>query len=402
MSAEKFVTFFEGAQARLAELGPEWLNTRREEAVHRFGELGLPTTKAELWKHTNLKPLGDFDFTPSFDGATHGLTRDGLKRETFGDEDHHLIVFVNGLFSPELSHVLELPAGVVVSNLVTAMNDRPDFVRDHLGAALDYYRDAPFARLNDAFFTDGAFVYLPKNARVEKPIQILFLTRPNGTAPLVSPRNLIVAENGAFARLVESYEGPDERAYLTNGVTEFFVAENANVDHYKLQREGHAAFHIATMGTRQEGSSRFKTNSLSFGGRLTRNDFNVDMTGEGGVSRLDGLFMTEGDQHVDHHTRIGHLAAHCESYEDYKGVLGDQSRGVFNGKIYVKKDAQKTDAKQSNKNLLLSRKALVNTKPELEIYADDVRCTHGATVGQLDDAAIFFTSAPAASASARR
>jgi Fe-S cluster assembly protein SufD len=302
---------------------------------------------------------------------------------------------------------------VKAGSLAAAWGTDPASIELHLARHASYH-DHAFVALNSAFMKDGAFVYVPKGKVVERPIHLLFVsTRPAstglsagpstglrtgfdsaqdrpGTAVVSHPRNLIVADDGSQAMIVESYVGVGTNVYLTNVVTEIVGGKNAVIDYYKLQRENEEAFHIATVQAHLDRSSNFSSHSIDLGGALVRNDLNATLDGEGIECTLDGLYMVTGRQHVDNHTRIDHVKPHCSSRELYKGLLDGKSRGVFNGKIYVHKAAQKTDAKQTNKNLLLSEGATINTKPQLEIYADDVKCTHGSTIGQLDQDAVFY------------
>jgi Fe-S cluster assembly protein SufD len=336
---------------------------------------------------------------------------------------------VNGRYSPALSSFGSLPDGVKAGSLATALNADPAAVEPHLARHAGYH-DHPFVALNTAFIQDGAFVSIPKGRVVERPIHLLFVSttsfggahdRPasilrqdsgqaqlsagfdpstrlraglaqdrRGKAIVSHPRNLILAGDDSQAMIIESYVGLNNALYFTNVVTEIVAGDNAVVAHYKLQRESEEAFHISTVQVSLSHNSNFSSHSIDLGGALVRNDVNAVLDGQGIECVLDGLYMVAGRQHVDNHTRIDHVKPHCSSRELYKGVLGGRSRGVFNGKIYVHKDAQKTDAKQTNKNLLLSEDAVINTKPQLEIYADDVKCTHGTTIGQLDQEAIFY------------
>ncbi|MEK7341221.1 MAG: Fe-S cluster assembly protein SufD, partial [Candidatus Binatota bacterium] len=251
-------------------------------------------------------------------------------------------------------------------------------------------REHAFVALNTALMRDGAFVYVPAGEMVKEPIQLLFISVAGKEATVSHPRNLIVIGRGGQATVVESYCGVEEEIYFTNAVTEIVVGENGVGEHYKVQREGGKAFHIATLQARLERNSNFSSHSISLGGALVRNEVNAVLDGEGGECTLNGLYMVSGGQHVDNHTRIDHVKAHCNSRELYKGVLDGKSRGVFSGKIYVHEGAEKTDAKQTNNNLLLSQEALIDTKPQLEIYNNDVKCAHGSTIGQLDQDAIFY------------
>ncbi|MCI0420515.1 MAG: Fe-S cluster assembly protein SufD, partial [Acidobacteria bacterium] len=275
-------------------------------------------------------------------------------------------------------------------SLAEVLEKQAELVQPHLARYAGVSKE-PFAALNTAFTADGAFIYLPKDSVVEEPIHLLFLSTGERNRPLVShPRILVLAEANSQARILESYASLGEGVYFTNAVTEVVAGENAFIDHYKLQRESLEAFHISTVQVQLGRSANVSTQSISLGGALTRNHVNTVLDGEGGEATLNGFYLVNGRQHVDNHTCIDHAKPHCNSHELYKGILDGKARGVFNGRIIVRPDAQKTDSKQTNKNLILSEEALVNTNPQLEIYADDVKCTHGATIGQLDADSIFY------------
>ena len=376
--------------------GPSWVHQIRKAAISGFAELGFPTTQHEEWKYTSVAPIVKAPFRPA-DDEPDGLTKESLSLHTLGQAACAQLVFVNGRYSPALSSIGSLPEGVKAGSLATALSADPAAVEPHLARHASY-QGHPFVALNTAFIQDGAFVSIPKGRVVEKPIHMLFVSTPSfgsahdrrGKAIVSHPRNLILAGDDSQAMIVESYIGLNNALYFTNVVTEIVAGENAVVAHYKLQRESEEAFHISTVQASLNHSSNFSSHSIDLGGALVRNDVNAVLDGKGIECTLDGLYMVAGRQHVDNHTRIDHVKPHCSSRELYKGVLGGRSKGVFNGKIYVHKDAQKTDAKQTNKNLLLSEDAVINTKPQLEIYADDVKCTHGTTIGQLDQEAIFY------------
>jgi Fe-S cluster assembly protein SufD len=361
-----------------------WVHPLRQEAMQRFSERGFPDTEDEEWRFTSVAPILGTSFAPAprVDDAAAALDR-------FRVGGASRLVFINGHYSKKHSSLESLPGGAIVGNLGEALEAHRGLVEPHL-ARYSRYQENPFAALNTAFLSEGAFVYVPKGSAVAAPIELLFLSRP-GESPGVSHlRNLIIIETGSQARIVESYGGADVSTYFTNAVTEVVVGESANLDHYKLQRESQTAFHMATLQFHLDRNAALSTISISLGGGLVRNDINAVLDGEGCDLALNGLYAVEGEQHVDHHTLIDHAKPHGTSRELYKGILSDRSRGVFNGRIIVRKDAQKTDAKQTNRNLLLSDEALVNTNPQLEINADDVKCGHGATIGQLDADVLFY------------
>lgn len=388
-SIERFrAEFLELRSARQNE-EPGWLTLVRTQALERFLDKGFPTLHDEEWRFTNVAPIASGSF--ALPSAASGSASDAASlKERFridGQESHDL-VFVNGHWSRALSSVGELPPGVILTSLTTALAERPDEVQRILSEGAG--DDTPFFDLNEAFLSDGAYVYVPKGVVIERPIHLVFLSRVPETPMVVHPRNVIVAEAGSHVRLLETYAGVDDEVYWTNAVTQVSAADNAVIDHYKLQRESGSAFHVASLEYVQGRSASVSNHSLSLGARLSRHDIRSQLSGEGADVTLNGLYVVKGSQHVDHHTLIDHQVPHCTSRELYKGVLDDRSSGVFNGRVIVRKDAQKTDSRQSNKNLLLSKEALVNTNPQLEINADDVKCAHGATIGQLDAEALFY------------
>jgi len=387
---DRYLADFERFEKNGAAKEPSWVHQIRKAAISRFAELGFPTTQHEEWKYTSVSPIVKVPFRPA-GYEPDGLTKESLSLHTLGQAASAQLVFVNGRYSPALSSLGSLPDGVKAGSLATALSGDPAAVEPHLARHAGY-QGHPFVALNTAFIQDGAFVSIPKGKVVERPIHLLFVSTHDrrGTATVSHPRNLILAGDDSQTMIVESYIGLNNALYFTNVVTEIVAGESAVVAHYKLQRESEEAFHISTVQASLNHSSNFSSHSVDLGGALVRNDVNAVLDGKGIECTLDGLYMVAGRQHVDNHTRIDHVKPHCSSRELYKGVLGGRSKGVFNGKIYVHKDAQKTDAKQTNKNLLLSEDAVINTKPQLEIYADDVKCTHGTTIGQLDQEAIFY------------
>ena len=381
-------THFAQFEKELVNNGQSWSHRLRKAAISRFLELGFPTTREEEWKYTNLTPLAKIPFTPA-GYALGGLTSESLARATFSELAGNQLVFVNGHYSPELSSRRPLPEGVRVGSLAASLSADRGWVEPHL-ARYASAQDHAFVALNTAFMQDGAFIYIPKGTIVGEPIHLLFVSAARGEATVSYPRNLIVVDQGSQATILESYIGLEDDVYLTNAVSEVVLVENAVLDHYKLQQESEEAFHIAILQVHQGRSSTFTSHSLALGSALSRNEVNTVLDGEGGECTLNGLYMVTGRQHVDNHTRIDHVKPYCTSRELYKGVLDGKGRGVFNGKIYVHKAAHKTDAKQTNKNLLLSQDALIDTKPQLEIHNNDVKCGHGSTICRLDDDAIFY------------
>ena len=367
------------AQIRFAG-EPEWLASLRREAFARFTALGFPTTKDEEWKYTGVGPITRVPFRPA--NERRRLQQAPLPETLPGGEG---FVLVNGRYSAELSRAGLRP---VVRSLREALLEEPELLEPHLARHASFEKSA-FTALNTAFLEDGAFVRIPRGTILEEPIHLIFFSE-DGAGPAVShPRNLILAEPNSQARIIETYVG-EGASYFTNSVTEVICGDGAVLEHYKLQRESLAAFHVQTVGAAQERGSNFVSHNVCLGAALARTDINVLFKAEGSECTLNGLFLAGGSQHVDNHTLIDHAKPHCTSRELYKGILDGRARGVFHGKIIVRPDAQKTDALQTNKNLLLSREALVNSTPALEILADDVKCRHGSTIGQLDANSLFY------------
>ena len=364
-----------------------WTHSVRQEAITRFSEIGFPSAGHEDWKYTNVAPIARIPFELA-QQRLNGITSEALTQLGVGDLVDNRLVFINGHYSPNLSS-LQTPKNVQVGNLFATMGNHPASVEPYL-AQYASFRDQAFVALNTAWMNDGSFIYVPKGSILREPIHLVYFSTAQGEATVSYPRNLIVIGDESEASVVETYLGVKDEVYFTNAVTEIVLGKNAVGNHYKFQCESGSAFHVATLQVHQDRSSNFSSHSISLGGAITRNDFNSVLDGEGSECSLNGLYMADGKQHVDNHTRVDHVKPHCNSRELYKGILGGSGKGVFNGKIYVYRAAQGTDAKQTNKNLLLSEKATINTKPQLEIYNDNVKCTHGSTVGQLDQDAIFY------------
>jgi len=384
--AEKKQTWLAALEQR-PQGGPRWLQDLRERGASKFTALGFPTVRDEEWRFTNVSPVAAAEFTIA-DRATAVRAGD-LDAFLYGDAPHRLVV-LNGHVVPGLSRVAGLPAGVRVGSLSTAVTEHADVVSRYMGQLAEFVTRG-FTALNTALSQDGAYVYIPEGVVVEQPLQLLFVS--SGTGTMSHPRVLIVAGDRSQSRIVETYVGTQGDAYFANAVTEVVVGENAVLDHYKVQQESLGAFHIASMHVHAARSSNFSSHSFALGGRIVRNDVFAVLDGEGAECTLNGLYLADGERLVDNHTTIDHAKAHCPSHEIYKGILGGRARAVFNGKIIVRQDAQKTDAKQTNRALLLSDSASINTKPQLEIFADDVKCTHGAAIGQLDEDALFYLRA---------
>ncbi len=385
VAVERLVEAYRAFAANGASGAPAWLKELRDRRIARFGELGFPTTKQEAWRFTSVAPLTE----TAFDLAHPALrlpTPDAIKPFLLSDGPR--LVFINGFLARSLS--TPLLGDVRLDGLAQTLVDAPDLVRQHLSKYAPFV-DRPFAALNTAFVRDGAFVHVPAKMTIDEPIQLLFLATPADRARLVThPRNLIVLEREARATVVETYAALGGGVYWTNAVTEVVVGDGARVDCYRVQRESDRAYHVAVTDVHQGRDTTVNVHAVSFGAALARHDLRGTLAGPGGYLILNGLYLLAGEQHADHHTAIDHAAPHCESHEYFNGVLDGRSRGVFNGRIIVRPGAQKTDSKQTNNNLLLSADAHADSQPQLEIYADDVKCTHGSTVGPLDPKALFY------------
>ena len=385
--AAPYAEAFRAFEERDGLLAPESVQSMRAAAFARFRALGFPTTKNEDWHFTSVAPIVEHDYvhvtSPSGDVRAPALAPFG-----FGRDDWHNLVFVNGRFVAELSRTRDLPDGVRVLDLQRAWREEPALV-EQLGQ-ITSYDDHAFTALNTAFMHDGAVVHVERDREIARPIHLLFVSDAVAAKSMMHPRSLIVLGRHAKARVVESYVALTEAVYFTNAVTEVALAEGATLDHLRLQREGARAFHVGTMDVHQGRDSHLVSFSFATGGALARQNIYTTLDGEGCGATLNGLYMLDGEQHCDHQTQIVHAQPNCYSRELYKGVLDGRSHGVFNGKVYVYPVAQKTDGKQTNNTLLLSDKAQIDTKPQLEIFADDVKCTHGATVGRLDETALFY------------
>ena len=381
-------TVFANVLEKRPQGGPRWLEDLRGRGAAKFAALGIPTVRDEEWRFTNVTALNGIDFEPA--GPISGAA-ERLNGFAYTDAPVRLVI-VNGRFDTTLSRTKALPAGVIAESLAVALKDHADVVQRYFGQLADF-TSRSFVALNTAFVQDGAFIHIPDGANVETPIHVIFVSGADGSTVMAHPRTLIVGGANSQATVIESYIGASGETYFNNAVSEIFVGENAGIDHYKVQEESLDAFHIASLHAHTSRSSRFSSHSFTLGGKVVRNDANAILDGEGGDCTLNGLYLADRDRLVDNHTAIDHAKPHCGSHEVYKGILGGSSRAVFNGKIIVRQDAQKTDAKQTNRALLLTDGATINTKPQLEIFADDVKCTHGAAIGQLDDEAIFYRRA---------
>jgi Fe-S cluster assembly protein SufD len=377
--------------------GPEWLQRAREHALGRFLEAGFPTTRDEDWRFTNVAPIAETAFVRA---APASVDRRAIESFLFAGPGCQIVV-VNGRVSKTLSSLAALPAGVTVRTLADPLPHSGPAAPQPLeigGRASASGRNSiptstPFVALNDAFFEDLLAITVAPGAIVAEPIFVLSLAVTETKPVMVLPRLTISVGEGAQVSIVESYATIGAGQSLTSAVTDVAVGPNAIVRHVKIQRESMTAFHIAATNARLERAATFASTAVTLGGRIARNDITATLDGDGAECTLNGLYVADGDSLVDTHTTIDHAQPHCPSHEVYKGILGGRARAVFNGKIIVRQDAQKTNAKQTNKALLLSDDAQINSKPQLEIFADDVKCTHGAAIGQLDEDAMFYLRA---------
>jgi Fe-S cluster assembly protein SufD len=362
------------------------LRPLREEAFRRFTNAGFPTTRDEEWKYTNIAPIAAGNFMPAGNATTLDLA--AIEPFLIAGNDVHRFVFVNGLFNASLSDSKSLPSGVIAGALSAHANHPA--VKQHLGKSVGVTSGA-MVDLNTAFIAEGAFVYVPAFCKVEHPIHFLFINDATGAPTFVAPRNLFVAEEKANVQVIESFHslGQTHNGF-TNAVTEVVTQPGAILDLTKVQLEGTSAYHIGFTAACQHRESEFHITTLTLDGAIVRNNLNILLSGEHCTAYLYGLYLLNGTQVVDNHSLVDHAVPNCQSNELYKGLIDEKAQGVFNGKVLVRKDAQKTNAYQSNKNILLSDDAIMNTKPQLEIFADDVKCSHGTTTGQLDEEALFY------------
>ncbi len=362
-----------------------WLRKLRDNAFARFCETGFPTTHDEDWRFTNVAAISRTNF--SLPRAVAKLDNSALQPWRMENAAAQL-VFIDGQFVRELSR-FALPAGVSVSGVAEAISKNDPQLESHLGRYLNLERD-PFCALNTAFAENGALVHVGRGVALPEPIQLLFVSTAADTPRMVHPRNLLIFEQESQGTVIEEYVSLGGGSVLCNSATELIAGANSTVSHYMIEREHQQAFNISTLRMQQARNANVSSHSLLLGGGLVRNNVHPVLAGQGGECLINGLFVGDGRQHLDNYMHVEHASPHCSSRQFYNGILDGKSHGVFHGRIVVHKDAQKTDAKQTNRNLLLSDDAQIDTKPQLEIYADDVKCTHGATIGQLDETALFY------------
>jgi Fe-S cluster assembly protein SufD len=368
---------------------PKWLLPMRKAGLASFADQGFPVLQDEDWRFTNVAPIAQLPFQLAREVAVNGAETKVIAESAFAKLSGHRLVFVNGFFCAKLSSLEPVTDGVRIENLSAALAKDSALIEKHLGKYA-HTANNTFAALNQAFFTDGAFIFVPQGVEITEPVQLIYISSAKNSGETILPRNLVIAGANSKLTVVESYISTGNVAYFTNAVTEILAGDNAKVEHIKLQDEAADAFHIATIAGEFGRASNVTVHSFALGAKLSRTNIRTKLAGEGLECILNGLYLTKDEQLADHHMIVEHAQPHCASHEYFNGILDDKSKGVFHGRIYVHPIAQKTDAKQTNKNLLLSDDATADTKPQLEIYADDVKCTHGATIGQLNDESIFY------------
>jgi Fe-S cluster assembly protein SufD len=366
---------------------PSWLNDLRQDGSASFAALGFPTPHQEEWKYTNVEPVVSRQF--GFANGEGTFAGADILSRVFVEAGAPRLVFVNGVYAPALSSVQGLPSGVCLANLSELVRSDDGVLASRIGRYANQRRNA-FVALNTAFMDDGAVVVVAPGCRSPQPIYLVYVSGAKDRPIMSHPRTLIILGAGSEVSIVESYSGVDGESYFCNAVTELIGEPDSVAHHYRLQREGPAGFHTGTLAAHLGRGCHLTAHAVTLSGALVRNDVHVSLDGEGAECVLNGLYLGDDKQHIDNFTEIEHIKPRATSRELYKGILDGASHGVFNGKIVVHKDAQKSDARQTNRNLLLSADALVNTKPQLEIYADDVKCSHGSTIGQLDPDALFY------------
>lgn len=385
---DRYLAEFARIQSALPGAGVAWLSQRRREALDRLVAAGLPHSGQEDWKYTDVKPVGK----RAFEAETQAPALQSLPAEAGVVEDleAHRLVFVNGHFSAALSDIGRLPDGAMLQPLSAVLQSPPPAVEERLGAALAADQASGFSELNSAFMSDGVYLQLADGVALDRPVYAVCLACPGERQPMANLRHLVLLGDNAEAQLIEHYTALPGEAYLTNTVTEIFAERGAQLHRCRLQQEADNGYHIGSVHAAQARDSRIGFHNVDLGARLARSDTDSRLQDTGAEASIYGLYLPDGRRHIDNHTRIDHLHPQGRSREVYKGVLTGRGRGVFNGKIIVHRDAQKTDSEQSSAALLLSANAEVDAKPELEIYADDVKCAHGSTVGQLDEDAVFY------------
>lgn len=384
-NSDWYLQIFNEIEKNLNGAGKQKIHQIRKEAISHFHQSGFPTTKDEEWKYTDISPITEINF--EFSNKTE-MPDSIIGKSKIEGLDEYQLIFINGNFRKDISFLGEKSNQIQISSLREYLDENNGDPGTSL-SQFDPSRLDTFSSLNTAFINDGVVISVVKNTVIDKPVHIIHINDGDSNT-ITMPRNLFRVEQGARVKIIESFTGTGDKQYFTNAVTEIDIQANAFLEHFKIQTENSEAYHINSVYVKQQRDSNYVSHNFTFGGKLVRNNFDVKLDGEGITSVLNGLYLGSDKQHIDNHTAIDHAKPHCFSDELYKGILNDQARGVFNGKIFVRQDAQKTNAIQNNNTILLSDSANIDTKPQLEIFADDVRCTHGATVGQLNEDADFY------------
>lgn len=386
---QKLITEFESTEKNLNGEAGNNFHKIRKDAIEKFKEIGFPLKKLEEWKYTNINPVLKHDFRLSYSESDTTIAKDDIEKLVFKNTAANVLVFINGSFSKNYSKFDVDNANVVIGNLAEMKNHHSEIFEKHFSKYAKAENNGLVA-LNTAFAQDGAFVYVKKGISAEVPVHLLFISDSGKANHLSQPRNLFIAEEGSSVKIIEEYHSFGDKVNYTNSVTEIFCDSNSYVEHYKIQNNEGSTYHTGTTQVKQNKNSHFTNTTISWGGEITRNNLISLFDGTNTECHFYGLYLLGGNQHVDNQTLADHAMPNCYSNELYKGIINGKATGVFNGKIMVRQDAQKTNAYQSNKNILLSDDATIYSKPQLEIFADDVKCSHGATTGQLNEEEMFY------------
>lgn len=368
----------------------DWINSFRKNAESEYSTLGLPGTDKEEWKYTDLSPILKYKYIFPDDTGSSDKIYENIKKLIPEKFSPLYMIFVNGSFIPELSDTAKKPEGLKIESIQKELNSENTELKNFLESFSHAGGKDSIAALNNSYLNDGAFIWIEKNKNIQFPLHLIYITTDNKEAVINSPRNIIVAEENSKISVIEEYIGISNSKYFTNTCTEILLKKGATLDHYKIQQESRSAFHIGTLEVQQEEKTKFISQIISFGGEISRNNISSTMNGKESESILESIYFAKDNQHIDNHTSVFHKYPDCKSAENYHGILDHESKAVFDGKIYVGKGAVKTDSVQSNRSLLLSENATVDSKPTLEIYADDVKCSHSAAIGQLDEDSIYY------------
>lgn len=375
---------------KISDVNNATISNTRKDAMEYFTTFGFPNKKMEDWRFTNIKPITNNDF--AFVIKEQKIGKDTIENFLIPGLKTNLIVLINGEYSAEHSNIISEEKNLFIGSLKDALKTKSGDIEKYFAKYANYKSDG-FTALNTALSADGAYIYIPENCNLKTPVMILNILDSSKSKVIGQPRNLIIAEKNSKAYVIEEYYSIGENDSFSNVVTEIYEDENANIQYYKIQNEELNSYHVGTTQVFQEKNSIFDSVTISWGGSIIRNNLNSFLNGENIECNFKGLYYIMGNQHVDNHTLVDHATPNCNSNEFYKGIIDNKADGVFNGKIMVRQDAQKTNAYQMNKNILLSNEAVINSKPQLEIYADDVKCSHGATTGQIDSEQIFYLKA---------